>query len=617
MAERDDPEMETDAALGQAGQDAVGIALARTSKGGKVLDAMAATLLNEQTRLVRLQSMHLHEQRELQLAHLRVRRWKDRLSLALQSLGLIVGAAAAIGLAMMVWQAREDHGLVVEPFAVPPDLAARGVTGDVLAARLLDKLTVLQAQTDSQRAPSTIANNWGDHIKLEIPDTGVSVGEINRYLRQWLGHQTRVTGELLHTPTGVSLTLRAEGEAGQTVQGSEADLDALAQQAAESVYGQTQPYRYGVYLRGRGRMQDAQRVFAELSTSGPKSERAWGYLGLGNAYRDLVGPEPSLAAMRKAAEVAPWMFLAAQNIGDMEFQTGRLEAALGDHRAAVKLLDRADHGGVRADMAGNTRQRVLSSIDEETGDYASAARRRAGVAAFGRQGLLGSASALLVESEVGLHDLAAARTALNLNDVSTISPGRATFDNIRAAMLLDAEAGDWPAVLAGETRIDQVSAPLPGLAREIATEITPIVARAKAAMGDLPGAETLISATPMDCDACLRARGKLAAMRRDWSGAERWFAQAARLAPSIPFAYADWGQALLARGDVDGAIGKLQLANAKGPRFADALELWGEALLKKGDFAVAAAKFEAAGKLAPHWTRNQQFLKQAQVRSHG
>ena len=43
----------------------------------------------------------------------------------------------------------------------------------------------------------------------------------------------------------------------------------------------------------------------------------------------------------------------------------------------------------------------------------------------------------------------------------------------------------------------------------------------------------------------------------------------------------DWGQALLARGDADGAIAKFTLANQKGPHFADPLEGWGEALMEQ------------------------------------
>jgi len=108
-------------------------------------------------------------------------------------------------------------------------------------------------------------------------------------------------------------------------------------------------------------MQDAQRVFVELSTSGPKTERAWGYLGLGNAYRDLEGPEeagPRRHCARRP-KAAPGWSSHGKNLGDIALQRGRLESALADYQPAVKLIDRPDHGAVRPDMAGNTRQRLI------------------------------------------------------------------------------------------------------------------------------------------------------------------------------------------------------------------------------------------------------------------
>jgi hypothetical protein len=91
---------------------AIPIALGQRPAPGSLVDSEAAGFLKEQRRLIHLQTEHLHEQRELVLAHLRVRRWKDRISLSLQALAFIVGFAAAIGLAHMAWEAHEDHGPV-------------------------------------------------------------------------------------------------------------------------------------------------------------------------------------------------------------------------------------------------------------------------------------------------------------------------------------------------------------------------------------------------------------------------------------------------------------------------------------------------------------------------
>jgi tetratricopeptide (TPR) repeat protein len=119
----------------------------------------------------------------------------------------------------------------------------------------------------------------------------------------------------------------------------------------------------------------------------------------------------------------------------------------------------------------------------------------------------------------------------------------------------------------------------------------------------MAAAEALIAATPADCDPCLLQRARIAELRGQHARADWWFARAVAAAPSIPTAYAEWGQALLVRGKPDDAIVQFKLANQKSPHFADALEGWGEALMAKNQSHLALAKFEEANKYAPAWGR--------------
>ena len=83
----------------------------------------------------------------------------------------------------VVQQAAQADGLRVEPFSVPPDLAANGLTGQVVAARLIDRLSELQSQTNTGRPPRyAYSVRWGDKtIKLEIPETGVSLEDMDSW----------------------------------------------------------------------------------------------------------------------------------------------------------------------------------------------------------------------------------------------------------------------------------------------------------------------------------------------------------------------------------------------------------------------------------------------------
>src|SRR5437868_14775195 len=150
------------------------------------------------------QRQHLHEQ--LKQIHLDI--FEKWLGVALRLATLCVGVGAAAGVCLMIWDAFHSNGLLIEPFAVPADLAARGLTGQVIASQVQDKLTAMQAATLSFRPARSYANNWGNDIKVEIPETGVSIGEFRRFLREWLGHDTHITGELWHTDAGLAISAR-------------------------------------------------------------------------------------------------------------------------------------------------------------------------------------------------------------------------------------------------------------------------------------------------------------------------------------------------------------------------------------------------------------------------
>src|ERR1700761_3499832 len=78
---------------------------------------------------------------------------------------VVIVIVAAIGAAL--YSASHAKGLVIEAFSVPPDLAAKGLTGEVVAGKVLDRLSMLQATTQSNRAQSSYANNWGNDIKVQ------------------------------------------------------------------------------------------------------------------------------------------------------------------------------------------------------------------------------------------------------------------------------------------------------------------------------------------------------------------------------------------------------------------------------------------------------------------
>jgi tetratricopeptide (TPR) repeat protein len=543
------------------------------------------------------QRHHIHEQ--LKQIHLDI--FEKWLGVFLRLATLCVGIAAATGVGLMVWDAAHSKGLLIEPFSVPAELAARGLNGQTFSSVLLDKLTTLQAQTQSNRAPESYSNNWGNDLKVEIPETGVSLGELRRFLREWLGHDTHISGEVWQGAKGLTITARASGGTGEPVTGPESDLDALMQKVAENIYRVTQPYRYANYLDrdvyhpGFTDIAAAEKIYRRLVNDPRPVERAYAWNGLANLAWTVRGDdEAAIADYRRADEADPTYSGADFGIAFLDLlHLGRPEAGL------VAARDYARKANIAAENQW---------LDLALGDYADALAAMKHGLETNDVILRQRSEAMGVEILGQLHDGRAVRDWLG--DISVQPATRARGGNAMPVawtrLLADAALENWHRVLVSEPEFEkELLADNAGwdLKALFSRSLRPRLALAKAELGDIAGGQTIIAAAPGDCYDCVRIRGMIAQAAKQPGRADYWFARAVQQAPSIPFAYTDWGQAWLARGKPDAAIAQFKLANQKGPHFADPLEMWGEALMAKNQSHLALAKFAEAEKYAPNWGR--------------
>lgn len=319
---------------------------------------------------------------------------------ALKLFTTLVGLAVAIVAVVVVADARNYRGLVVEPFAVPDSLEAEGLTGQAVAAQVLDQLAYMQAESESIRASQSYSNDWGEEIKFEIPQTGVSIGELQRFLRGWLGQQVRISGAVLRgstEPSGaiprdggpastravdkVTIIARSGASPGTPQEGSIQDLQALARRAAEGIYRDTQPYRYAVYLNDRGRRAEAAAVYEQLAKNAKAVEAAWGYRGLALlAQHDLDARKMEVQAQR-ALSLAPRLTAAVWTLSQAQDLQGHWEAAVDTARRTHRLTARRNR---QLTPMGQARLAIQSelTVARMTGDFAKASRlyaRDAGV----------------------------------------------------------------------------------------------------------------------------------------------------------------------------------------------------------------------------------------------
>ena len=584
----------TEAVAGGADPAAIALALNGASRED------AQEFLKKQGALIDDQRHHLREQ----LKQLHLGLWEKRLGVLLRVATACIGIAVAAGAAFMVWDAAHSSGLLIEPFTVPPDLAARGFTGEVVASRLLDRLIELQAQTSSQRAPKTFANSWDEKgIRLDIPDSGVSLTELDNFLREKLGRDTHVSGDVVHTAAGISLTARAGLNGADSVAGPDSDMDALVQRLAESVYRMTQPYRYGVYLATHDRWAEALPILKTLAKSGAMQDRAWALDVWSLSTRDSQGIDAGLPLLNRSLIFDPSLVVSRTNVARYDMEKGHPEDGLRENRLIVAQSTERIQQAILPVFVPAIRQAAQAQVDLQLGNFQDAAREQAAVILSGLPGRWGL-SADLAEAQAGAHELSAARATLaDPVPDSGLAPGATELYKIRATMLIESQAEDWAGVLSTADAAASRLAKYPGERADQPDELFPLIAYAEARLGRFAAADARVAATPIDCYVCLIARARIAGLKGDPARADANFSRAVTMAPSIPQAYADWGTVLLERGQPDAAIEKFKLANQKGPHFADPLEGWGEALMARNQSHLALAKFEEANTNAPNWGR--------------
>ena len=282
------------------GVDPAAIALAL---GGASRDK-ADAFLDDQRALITDQRHHLREQ----FKQLRLGIFGQRLSIALKALIAMLGVAIAAGLGVAVWNAAHADGMVVDAFSVPPQLSEAGVTGEVAADDLTARIGAIRtiAVNRSLTGSKNVRKDSAEDIKVEIPETGVSLGQAWRYLRLWLGHERHLSGNLRMTGgEKIALTVALDGERAVSLNGT--DLDTLEQEAAEQIFAKVEPTNIVIYLLAKGR--DAEALAAAergAQVADGAAERADAYSLWSGTTRQVAGDMTlALSRARIAADIDP------------------------------------------------------------------------------------------------------------------------------------------------------------------------------------------------------------------------------------------------------------------------------------------------------------------------
>ncbi len=572
--------------------DAVDIAMHAVASG-KPLPDVARQLLEEQSRFVRAQT-----------SEIRTRQVGERVRAALWAV-LAIAAAAIVGLiGVMLVQASRTDALVVQSFRVPPAMAARGLTGEVVATQLLDKLAEMQEQSESTRAASSYANNWENDLKIDIPNTGATAEQIWKLLRGWLGKETRISGEVIETPGGLALTARVGAIPGQRYVSKEGDLDKLIRQGAELIYRQTQPYRHTVFLDNDPKRADERTALLQGLTGNESAiERKWAYNGLSVIYRSRGEFGEAIAAAKKALAIDAAMIPSWNNLGSAHGDLGHDQSLVDHYRQAQSLIvgKEFDTKVVKANRCRTEGEIAVLTRDPALLDQAADCHEATPSSMSTR------APGARVDAATMRHDPRPALAFIQ-KAAGGLVPDEAAFITLLYRLDGEMERGPSPGLArllanyrAARAKRDANPDTAGFYAASAPTVSWPNETRILLALGRTDEAAALIGRTPTDCYDCVRTRGLVAEARGDRRAAQLHYLAAAKLGPRLPAAFADWGRLMAKAGRYQSAEVKLREAVRLAPNWADPLKTWGDMLAAQGKRKDAREKYDIALRLAPNW----------------
>jgi tetratricopeptide (TPR) repeat protein len=600
----------------RAGAEAFAASLAAQQAAGDPKVARAAEhFLRRQAHFLDLQAKELAEQHTVRLAQLeslyregKMRRLGQGIRVGMQSFLALVVGLIAIGVVVMVYDAFTSHQVVVDSFQAPPALAASGVTGEVVASGVLDTLQKLQDATRTTDKQLRTSGAWASDVKVDVPETGVSLGEIIRLLHQRFGHDLHITGELVQTGSGgLSLTVRGDGVPAATFAGGPQDLSQLTTKAAEYVYGRSQPLQYATFLYDAGRAADAvvfdQSAFPRARSDAERSQLANSW---GNAYASLYQPAPAVEKYRLAMSFAKprsqqWWKIWGNLIGTASVGQGE-EAGWREGRALLKAAAAAP----KRERPGlpylvNASQQIWD-LPLQLASMQADAKRNGGAGATNT--IDGPAIAdiywMMHDPEQAARYLASSDPTDPITKAEALLvQGYGALDRGDVAAALGPLQAFWKAWLADPNL--QYTYNFQGCYAGLALGLT----------GHLEQAETIFKR--VGWSPCYAFEGDVLAHAGKVSDAQKAWAEGQRVAPDLPAVPLHRGLYELGQGQLEAAEADEASAASKAPHWADPWKAWGDVLAREGRWKDALGKYDEALKYAPAWAE----LKQARAAAAG
>jgi tetratricopeptide (TPR) repeat protein len=400
---------------------------------------------------------------------------------------------------------------------------------------------------------------------------------------------------LVENEDALVLTVRGNGVPAQRVTGNASELDMLIGSAAERALGVARPFELLSYLESTSRHAEAAALAGPMLATAPATEAPHILNMWGNALTGLDRWAEALDRYREANRLSSDHTPSKLNEALALERLGREEEAYRTMMPTENSTHGTSSDAVARRATFNTAVIELRRDAPDLHESLLAYARMTGSTHLLYEMLIASEDATALAS---MHDFAGTELALEQAARGAMGPvDRIAVQQARSALAHelghDSEAlADAQTALSLEERTPEWMVVFP--------PTVCLAARYAEAVGQPNIADALLAKAGTYVD-CASAKAEIAAHRGAWDDAQRDFAGAVALAPSLPMAYESWGEALAAHREWSPAIEKFRAAHERGPHWADPIERWGEALAAQAQFQAAAQKYAEAFTYAPKW----------------
>ena len=251
---------------------------------------------------------------ELQLiSHASKYNWiNQRLILLRNALIAVSVLAVVVVAAVACYREAYRQTLTIAAFDVPPKLAERGITGQVVAKILFDEL-VKRRDLVTTLEKGELKGAWAENRSdVAIPEAKFTLQSVFRYLRYMTGNEIAVDGEFILDGDDVTMRVRVAGKAPTIVKGKLADWEALTGDLALGVLDVTQPAVVAAYLGLKAETPEdlvaLSKRLRQMSAQDPKLSGAVmsvAYDAYGNALQKLGRIDEAVLAFDEAMALDP------------------------------------------------------------------------------------------------------------------------------------------------------------------------------------------------------------------------------------------------------------------------------------------------------------------------